>query len=251
MLFRELLLHPACCVFAPLNKPRGGYTTPKPIRDRKRLERFSPGGFRRPAKRARSMRLLNNSGRSWVATGRESESYGNDRGRDPNHAGPGRHHGTAGGRDRERGQQPAGRRRRSRRRHSPGRRIVDHGRVSIDRRLPDRTGGPDRRGRPAGPARDSRRGTALGRRRSGEAELLASAYRVSLEVAAEHGAQTVAFPSISTGIYGFPIGPAAQIALRTVRDTAPAHGFDEVRFVLFSQADLGVYERALEALEVA
>ena len=85
----------------------------------------------------------------------------------------------------------------------------------------------------------------------GEAELLASAYRVSLEVAAEHGAQTVAFPSISTGIYGFPIGPAAQIALRTVRDTAPAHGFDELRFVLFSQADLGVYERALEALEVA
>ena len=85
----------------------------------------------------------------------------------------------------------------------------------------------------------------------GETELLASAYRASLEVAAGHGAQTVAFPSISTGIYGFPIGPAAKIALRTVRDTAPAHGFDEVRFVLFSQADLGVYERALEALEVA
>ncbi len=84
----------------------------------------------------------------------------------------------------------------------------------------------------------------------GEAELLASAYRVSVDIAAEHGAKSVAFPSISTGVYGFPIEPAAQIALRTVRDAAPAHGFDEVRFVLFSQADLRVYERALEALDV-
>ncbi len=83
----------------------------------------------------------------------------------------------------------------------------------------------------------------------GEAELLASAYRVSLDIAAEHGAKTVAFPSISTGVYGFPIGAAAQIALSTVRDTAPARGFDEVCFVLFSEADLAVYERALEALD--
>jgi O-acetyl-ADP-ribose deacetylase (regulator of RNase III) len=83
-----------------------------------------------------------------------------------------------------------------------------------------------------------------------EANLLASAYRNSLRVAAEEGLRTIAFPSISTGAYGYPIERAAGVALRTVieeirrRDDA----FDEVRFVLFSPADLHIYNASLHQL---
>ena len=81
-----------------------------------------------------------------------------------------------------------------------------------------------------------------------EADLLARAYRRSLEVAAEHGLASVAFPSISTGAYGYPIEAAAPIALRTVVDTLADHrSITLVRFVLFSAADLDAYERALAA----
>lgn len=83
----------------------------------------------------------------------------------------------------------------------------------------------------------------------GEPELLASAYRRSLEVAAEHGAKTVAFPSLSTGAYGYPVTDAARIALQTVADalgTLPQ--ITLVRFVLFSAADLATYEHALAEL---
>src|SRR5437867_7379667 len=86
--------------------------------------------------------------------------------------------------------------------------------------------------------------------RHGEAELLASAYRRSLEVAVEQGLESVAFPSISTGAYRFPIAEAAPIALGTVvRFLAARPGtLTLVRFVLFSDADLAAYERALAAL---
>ena len=85
----------------------------------------------------------------------------------------------------------------------------------------------------------------------GEPDLLASAYRRCLEVAMEHRLRSVAFPSISTGAYRFPIGTAAAIALSTVAGFLTAHpgAFELVRFVLFSPADLAVYERALETLE--
>ncbi|MGE5593828.1 MAG: O-acetyl-ADP-ribose deacetylase [Betaproteobacteria bacterium] len=81
-----------------------------------------------------------------------------------------------------------------------------------------------------------------------EDETLASAYRSSLELAAEHGLRTVAFPSISTGAYGFPIERAARVALGAVKDflaSPKGQTFDEVRFVLFTGRDLEVYERAL------
>jgi O-acetyl-ADP-ribose deacetylase (regulator of RNase III) len=80
-----------------------------------------------------------------------------------------------------------------------------------------------------------------------EAELLASAYRRSLEVAVANGIRSLAFPSISTGAYRFPIAEAATIALRTVGEFLAAHPgeVDLVRFVVFSDADLAVYERAL------
>ncbi len=83
----------------------------------------------------------------------------------------------------------------------------------------------------------------------GEPEYLASAYRRSLEVAGELNVASVAFPSISTGVYGYPIGEAARIALDTVTTHLPR--FPKimlVRFVLFTQGDLGIYSRALQKL---
>jgi O-acetyl-ADP-ribose deacetylase len=78
-----------------------------------------------------------------------------------------------------------------------------------------------------------------------EAALLASAYRRSLEVATAHHLQRVAFPSISTGAYGYPIRDAARVALATVSDYLHAHDdITLVRFVLFSAGDLTVYRDA-------
>jgi len=84
----------------------------------------------------------------------------------------------------------------------------------------------------------------------GEPELLASAYRRSVEVADEHNAPSLAFPSISTGAYGYPIADAARLALQTVYTILPQHPtIVLVRFVLFSAADLSTYERALTELD--
>jgi len=85
--------------------------------------------------------------------------------------------------------------------------------------------------------------------RHGEPAALASAYRRSLELAIEHGLRSIAFPSISTGAYRFPIGEAAPIALGTVRQILAARPgtLELVRFVLFSAADLHAYEAALDA----
>lgn len=83
-----------------------------------------------------------------------------------------------------------------------------------------------------------------------EADLLASAYRRSLEEAAREGCRTVAFPSVGTGVYGYPVEAASRVALGTVRavlEEEPRR-FDEIRFVLFSAADLATYRRALAAL---
>jgi O-acetyl-ADP-ribose deacetylase (regulator of RNase III) len=86
--------------------------------------------------------------------------------------------------------------------------------------------------------------------KTGEDELLASAYRQSLALARDFGVKSLAFPSISTGIYGFPIERAAKIALGTIRSfLAQAPGaFSEVRMVLFSPEDLKVYQDALAEL---
>jgi O-acetyl-ADP-ribose deacetylase (regulator of RNase III) len=74
----------------------------------------------------------------------------------------------------------------------------------------------------------------------GEAELLVSCHRRSLEVARELGARTAAFPAISTGAFGYPLDDAARIALAAVRD----HELDLVRFVLFDETALAEFERA-------
>lgn len=80
-----------------------------------------------------------------------------------------------------------------------------------------------------------------------EAELLASAYRESLREAMKEGCRTVAFPSISTGAYQYPIDRAAKVAVSTVAQVLREHpgSFDEVRFVLFSSKDRKVYEDVL------
>ena len=79
-----------------------------------------------------------------------------------------------------------------------------------------------------------------------EAELLASCYRRSLTIAEGEGLVTVAFPAISTGVYGYPVKPAARIAVTTVREfLAAARRVREVIFCCFSASDLAVYEEAL------
>lgn len=81
----------------------------------------------------------------------------------------------------------------------------------------------------------------------GEAELLASCYRTALELAEQNGFDSVAFPSISTGIYGYPVDKAAVIAVGTIAEFLRHHGTPSlVRMVLFDDATLAAYEKALE-----
>ncbi len=79
-----------------------------------------------------------------------------------------------------------------------------------------------------------------------EATLLASCYRRSLEIAADYKLHTIAFPSISTGIFGYPVQRASEIAIATVHDflTLPT-SLAEVIFCCFSHADLQIYQSLL------
>jgi O-acetyl-ADP-ribose deacetylase (regulator of RNase III) len=82
-----------------------------------------------------------------------------------------------------------------------------------------------------------------------EADLLAKTYRRSLEVASENNIETISFPSISTGAYGFPIDQAARIALSTVIDYLKSNqDIRLVRFVLYGRKAFDVYANALEEL---
>lgn len=81
----------------------------------------------------------------------------------------------------------------------------------------------------------------------GEAKLLANAYHNSMQVALEHGIRTMAFPSISTGVYSYPLEEAAEIAVKTVKDFYTEHqeAFDYVRFVLFDDRARKAYDDVL------
>ena len=78
-----------------------------------------------------------------------------------------------------------------------------------------------------------------------EEQLLRNAYYNSLNLAKRNNIKSVSFPSISTGVYRFPIDKAARIALATVKEFILEYNFAEVRFVLFSERDLQIYEGAL------
>jgi O-acetyl-ADP-ribose deacetylase len=79
----------------------------------------------------------------------------------------------------------------------------------------------------------------------GEDELLMGCYRRCLELAREHHVKSIAFPAISTGVYGFPSERAAKIAIRTVRENAAATAVERVDFVCFGSATLEIYNRLL------
>ena len=76
--------------------------------------------------------------------------------------------------------------------------------------------------------------------------LLASCHTRSLDVASELGARTIAFPAISTGVYGYPVEDAARVAIHSVSRTQT--DVEQVRFVLFGEAAFGAFSRALEEL---
>jgi O-acetyl-ADP-ribose deacetylase (regulator of RNase III) len=83
--------------------------------------------------------------------------------------------------------------------------------------------------------------------RSGEPQLLASCYRRSLEVAVENGAKTIAFPAISTGVYGYPFEAATRIGLQSVADFLSQNAsIERVIFVFFGKSDM---ERAKSVFE--
>jgi O-acetyl-ADP-ribose deacetylase (regulator of RNase III) len=88
-------------------------------------------------------------------------------------------------------------------------------------------------------------GWLTGRLPHGEAGLLAGCYRHSLELAREHAIRTIAFPSISTGVYGYPKDQAAAIALAVMREFDGR--FSEIICCCFSEADRLLYQRLLAA----
>jgi O-acetyl-ADP-ribose deacetylase (regulator of RNase III) len=84
----------------------------------------------------------------------------------------------------------------------------------------------------------------------GEPDLLASCYRTCLKLAEERGLSSISFPAISTGVYGYPLQPAAEIAVREVKAHLenPDASLQRVVFVLFGRADYQMYARVLEPL---
>jgi O-acetyl-ADP-ribose deacetylase (regulator of RNase III) len=89
-------------------------------------------------------------------------------------------------------------------------------------------------------------GPVYGSENGREAELLASCYTASLQRAAERRCRTIAFPSISTGAFGYPIHEASRIALTAIRDFVAAHpsAFDRIEIAAFSPRDLQAWQRA-------
>lgn len=86
--------------------------------------------------------------------------------------------------------------------------------------------------------------------KKGEPQILNNAYLNSLRLASQNNLRTIAFPSISTGVYGYPIEKASRIALETCLDYLKEHqdDFDSITFVLFSERDYEIYDKTLQEL---
>ena len=83
---------------------------------------------------------------------------------------------------------------------------------------------------------------------AGEADLLASCYRRAVELAAEHGDARIAFPAISTGVYGYPLDDAARVAITATREALEQHPeVEEARFWLFGDDAYDAFERAVRS----
>lgn len=83
-----------------------------------------------------------------------------------------------------------------------------------------------------------------------EADLLAACYRNSLALAEEYKLTSIAFPAISTGIYGYPLEAATKIALNTINQELPKlHSLKEIIFAVFDQETLSVYEKTLQTVK--
>ena len=134
----------------------------------------------------------------------------------------------------------------------PPRGAGHHGRNrrQVPRRLPHRIGRHLDRRRPRAKYVIHAVGPVWSGGHRGEAELLAGAYRRSLELAVAHGCRSIALPALSTGAYRYPMDQAARIALGTAIDFLRQHGRPElVRFVLFDAGAYGAFAAALEELE--
>ncbi|WP_432407316.1 O-acetyl-ADP-ribose deacetylase [Wukongibacter sp. M2B1] len=79
-----------------------------------------------------------------------------------------------------------------------------------------------------------------------ESKLLANAYRNSLNLAYENNIKTITFPSISTGVYNYPVKEASIIALKTVKNSLDEFDFEEIRFILFSDKDYNIYLESIK-----
>ena len=152
--------------------------------------------------------------------------------------------------DRERGERGPTRRSGRGRGDPPGRgpraaRGVQHARRLSDGRGADHRRRADRARAPCHPRRRPR----LERGDSGEPDQLASCHRWAIELAAEHGCRRVAFPAISTGVYGYPLELAAGVALGATNAALEAHAeVEEARFWLFDARALAVFATALAEL---
>lgn len=91
-------------------------------------------------------------------------------------------------------------------------------------------------------------GPVYGRDRP-EAELLARCYRNALDLAEKHNIDAIAFPAISTGVFGYPIESAAEVAFRTIKEQLPSlRTVKRIRCVLFADKDLEIHEKALDRI---
>jgi len=91
-------------------------------------------------------------------------------------------------------------------------------------------------------------GPIYGREKGREAALLTSCYQESLQLAVEHGCRSIAFPSISTGAYGYPVESASQVAIRAIRKFVAANPdrLDLIEIATFSKRDYRAYRRAYD-----